>query len=205
VEFEDSGWFTYGDTIAFTHAEKSYFVKRYCLDRFGDSLALVRRILRECEILSFAKENSLSNFLQLDHISLDKHSQSIWIITRNFDANAQEHLQAIQISTTLTAQLIQGMCLGLKSLHDHNVLHRDLKLDSVMFNFSDSKEHMSEVVLIDFGHSTSIVGRAVLSTPLSRLEDSGVSVNAQKAHDLQSLHKIIKDVIPEGSNIHKLI
>jgi calcium-dependent protein kinase len=60
-------------------------------------------------------------------------------------------LWARQLNETATAAVVRKILLAVSFLHDHNVVHRDLKLENIMF---DQPGPNAEVKIIDFGLAT---------------------------------------------------
>ena len=75
--------------------------------------------------------------------------------------------------------IIVCLALGLKALHEHGVVHRDLKTSNILVGFDGSVETVAELVLTDFEDSSNVVGTGFWRAPevLQTLKDwrSGAS------------------------------
>lgn len=75
--------------------------------------------------------------------------------------------------------IIVRLALGLKVLHEHGVVHRDLKTSNILVGFDGSVETVAELVLTDFEDSSNVVGTGFWRAPevLQTLKDwrSGAS------------------------------
>jgi tetratricopeptide (TPR) repeat protein/serine/threonine protein kinase len=204
-EFVPIAWMTFSEIGTCIIKGRELFVKKYFLKREQcSSSSLQRWILRECEVLAFAKECSAEHLLQLEGLYVDHQERSLWMFTKKYDFTLKDILSRIQSSDRLLALVIRSLCLGLLYLHENGYLHRDLKLQNVMVNTNGLE--VTEVVLIDFGNSINIVDKPILSTPLPGLSKSGVSSSAQKMYDLKSLHKLlVNDVLPKNHKFQDFI
>jgi serine/threonine protein kinase len=68
---------------------------------------------------------------------------------------------------------IVRLALGLKALHEHGVVHRDLKTSNILVGFGDGDETVAELVLTDFEDSSNVVGTGFWRAPevLQALKD----------------------------------
>ena len=77
-------------------------------------------------------------------------------------------LKVEKLSEKNAKRIIKQTLLALKHLHDHNIAHRDLKLENILFIKDDIK---SDIKLIDFGISAILdnpkeIMNATVGTPL---------------------------------------
>lgn len=61
--------------------------------------------------------------------------------------------------------IIVRLALGLKALHEHGVVHRDLKASNILVAFDGFVESVGELVLTDFEDSSDVVGTGFWRAP----------------------------------------
>lgn len=54
------------------------------------------------------------------------------------------------------ARIMYKLFSAVSHMHDNNIMHRDLKMENILFSSKDNNYKDSEVKIIDFGLSTGI-------------------------------------------------
>ena len=75
----------------------------------------------------------------------DKSKTTIAIFLKFHPMNLRECLERDILNNTLKAKLVVEIAFGMLHIHEHGMIHRDLKLENVMVNY------IFEAQLIDFG------------------------------------------------------
>lgn len=122
---------------------KYYVIKRCKHDRTFDEMEVIKLLKHEnivdCELISdeiFKEENFL--YIKMEYLPI------------KVDVNI------IRGKSDITKQFLWDVSNGIKFLHDHNIIHQDLKFDNIMGHKIDGKIRYK---IIDFGFSMILTGK----------------------------------------------
>ena len=94
----------------------------------------------------------------------------------DFDNNLiKKNSLNLEIKHKIASKLFKEIFLGLKYIHSHNIIHRDIKIENLLF---DSKEN--KIKIIDFSIST------ILLSKNNKIDEPGGSMHYQ-APELQNI------------------
>ena len=94
----------------------------------------------------------------------------------DFDNNLiKKNSLNLEIKHKIASKLFKEIFLGLKYIHSHNIIHRDIKIENLLF---DSKEN--KIKIIDFSIST------ILFSKNNKIDEPGGSMHYQ-APELQNI------------------
>mgnify|MGYP003683084243 CR=1 FL=1 len=101
------------------------------------------------EVEDLAREIAIMSHLSFEH-SLQyygcfQQDKTIHIVMEYFEGRELFDLTAIPVSATQVLQILYKIALAVQELHDHNIIHRDLKLENVMIGPDET------IKLIDYG------------------------------------------------------
>ena len=68
---------------------------------------------------------------------------------------AQKIKKLVKLPETLIVQIMKGILNGVNCMHSQNIMHRDLKIENIMFkeNLEEQDESPDNIRIIDFGLS----------------------------------------------------
>ena len=146
-------------------SEKKYAIKIIQKIKIRERETFVRLLQNELKILAWVDH---PNLIKIEDVLEDKHkfyvvSEILWggpVI--NY---IRRHSR---VKESIAKTIIKQVMDGLYYLHSHNVVHRDIKLENLMF--SSTEEGCFDVKLIDFGFAVKIQKndklKLVLGSPL---------------------------------------
>lgn len=109
---------------------------------------IARKVDNEIRILKYLKPHCQDFILCIKRAVRNDTTGEYYIITEYggkdmFDVVNQEVLNENKMDS-----IIRNICVGLKKIHDLNVVHRDIKLENILINYETNK-----IKYIDFGES----------------------------------------------------
>lgn len=122
--------------------QKIYIIKKiFCQNKDYEDL-----IILEIKILKLLKENNYTIQFETAY----KDNINYYIITEYLDSyiTIHEYIKNFEISNENASTIFDNLLLGLKSIHDLNIVHRDIKPDNIMINPTTLN-----IKYIDFGLS----------------------------------------------------
>jgi len=133
-----------------TSDEKYFALKRIKLNDLNNDD--YRRQLHEINILFFNNCPCLLKGIDINF----SHSEYIDIITPYYDGGTLDNLityhkeEKIKIHSSIILDLFVNLCVGIKYLHDNDIIHRDIKPANILI---DHKFTPKSATIIDFGVS----------------------------------------------------
>jgi serine/threonine protein kinase len=87
----------------------------------------------------------------------DGLSDKMLLILEEFDCNLWNYWNSLSIperTPWLTLWVLREICHSILLMHNHGIMHRDIKLDNFLVKLSPDKKKLLRVVLADFGLAT---------------------------------------------------
>jgi serine/threonine protein kinase len=147
-EFIGSG--SYGDIYK---GKNHYTGKEIAIKKIkfvSNSLGIPAEILREILILRGLCND---NIIELEDVVPEK--ENIFLIFQLMNCDLKHYIEIINpnpLSNHLIKHILRKTLLGLEYIHENNIIHRDMKPQNILINYTNQEEEL-EVRIADFGLS----------------------------------------------------
>ena len=156
----------------------NYFATKIIKKSVADSQKIKKYFHNEIEIL---KEIEHKNIMKL--IKLKKSEENYYLVCELCNGGSLNHcvnkylkMYRKPFSEEIVQYLMKQIIDAIKYLHNHHIIHRDLKLENILVNFKNENDkeilnmYGAEIKIIDFGFSTysnkEDLRKSVLGSPL---------------------------------------
>ncbi|KAL4466170.1 hypothetical protein ABPG72_011048 [Tetrahymena utriculariae] len=167
-------------------------VKQVSIKLFGKNEHLLNLFNQEIENLK--KMKTLNTIKYIDNFYDDDYKYVVveYVDGKTLKQKLQEEKEQIFSESTTTSYLIQ-LLKGIKDLHAHNIIHRDLKLENIMIN------KQGIIKIIDFGSSRQlkegIKANTLVGTPYNMAPEVWNQKDYGRECDVYSLGVILYQML----------
>lgn len=112
------------------------YYNKYCKLKLND---IKNRKHKDIEIINNNNNSILSNLIENFNCIIEKDKKYINIIENYGGKTLNEYIQKNKLNFDLGKNLIKDLLYGLKLMHDNKIVHRDVKIDNIVYNNKNFK------------------------------------------------------------------
>ena len=182
---------SYGEVFLTSKKGKSELFATKKMDRkYADQPNVSKYLKNEISIL---RELKHKNIVKLEDVKVTKNHYYLVMEYCNGGALSDclkkyQQIYGAPFSEQIVQYLMRQIIDGIKYIHNHNIIHRDLKLDNILVSFNsdidkDSVNMMKAIIkIIDFGFATHMAGlcTTTLGSPINMDPNILIKMNEKK-------------------------